>query len=117
MGRRKKHKMPPHVAADRMFVKMHRLDNMREQGGRCCYCNRKMTKHGFWCGQSATLEHKHSIHSKKRRRSDETNYAASCQRCNKLKGPMSDEEFRAEFDGFWELLLEYGDCKKCIKKQ
>jgi len=85
---------------------IEREDLYRAQKGLCFYCGRKMKlrgkqNDGFRC----TTEHidpKH--HSKDNSRG---NKAASCQRCNYLKGSTFHEDFLAEWDGRWDEMPEF----------
>jgi 5-methylcytosine-specific restriction endonuclease McrA len=73
-------------------AKRRREELLKQQRGKCAYCQRRMVKKR---GQlnSVTLEHRKPLsrggnHSRK-------NLLATCAMCNRLKGGMTEEKFLA----------------------
>lgn len=68
---------------------------LKNQGGRCCYCGTMMVHANgdrMALGRAPTLEHLTPLSRGGAHHWE--NVAASCSRCNGLKGAMTDQEFR-----------------------
>ncbi len=68
------------------FNKREREGKLREQGGQCCYCFTGLNH------KTVTLEHVRA--RSKGGINHRSNYKASCEACNQLKGNMSEAAFK-----------------------
>jgi 5-methylcytosine-specific restriction endonuclease McrA len=86
---------------DQMFARAYRNDAWVKQGKKCEYCLNRISE------EAVTADH---LRSRARGGSTERqNIKAACHRCNLIKGPLSEKEFKRLLDSRdipvnWQIL-------------